>query len=180
MKIAIVIGHDSTNKGAYGNEGVSEFDFNVSLMQGMATYGLLPQEHELYIMYRSSDIKGYTAQMRDLHKRIDVIGCEISIELHFNSFSNEDVKGHEVLYCSDEGRYIAEIMNDALDAHLPTSNRGIKRVSLDDRGGGFCCRGKSKAIILEPYFGSSQSDFIYGGKLRKPLMLAILSGLENL
>ena len=180
MIIALIIGHDSVSKGAYGNEGVSEFDFNTSLMQGMATYGMFPDKHEVYVLYRNSELDGYTAKMRDLHKRIDALGCEVSIELHFNSFSNYNAQGHEVLYCSDAGKEVAKIMNDSLDEQLPTSNRGIKRVSLDDRGGGFCCRGKSKAIILEPYFGAHQTDFIYGGKHRDALMKAISNGLERL
>lgn len=180
MKIALVIGHTSSNQGAYGNEGVGEWDFNDRLIQGMTFHNMFPDKHTIYVLYRSADIVGYTNQMRDLHSRIDKLGCEVSIELHFNSFSDSKAQGHEVLYCSDAGKEVAKIMNDSLDEQLPTSNRGIKRVSLDDRGGGFCCRGKSKAIILEPYFGAHQTDFIYGGKHRDALMKAISNGLERL
>ena len=141
---------------------------------------MFPDKHTYYVFYRNSDIVGYTAQMKDLHKRIDKVGCQVSIEFHFNSFSNDDVRGHEVLYCSDNGKHVAEIMNDAFDVFLPTSNRGVKKVSMEDNGGGFCCRGKSYAIIIEPYFAAHQSDFIYGAKYRVPLMNAIAEGLDNL
>ena len=176
----MVIGHDAMSRGAYGNEGVSEWDFNSNLMHSMATMGMFPEEHEIFTLYRNSDINGYTAQMVDLHKRIDVLGCEVSIELHFNSFSNTSAQGHEVLYCSQGGKALATIMNDALDKHLPTSNRGVKKIDMSDNGGGFCCRGASYAVILEPYFGAHQTDFIYGGKYRMPLMKAIQEGLKGL
>ena len=180
MKIALVVGHDSVSRGAYGNEGVSEWDFNSNLVHSMATMKMFPEEHEIFVFYRSADINGYTNQIIDLHKRIDKLGCEVSIELHFNSFSSNKAQGHEVLYCSQSGKQVAEIMNDALDEHLPTSNRGVKKVDMRDNGGGFCCRGASYAIILEPYFGAHQSDFIYGGKLRMSLMKAIQQGLKGL
>lgn len=180
MKIAMVVGHDADEQGAYGNEGVSEFSFNDNLLSCMSNLGYFPDEHTIYVLYRSADIRGYSNQMRDLHKRIDALGCEVSIEMHFNSFSNEAVRGHEVLYCSEAGKDIAEVFNHALDGYLPTSNRGVKKVGMEDKGGGFCCRGRSKAIILEPYFAAHQSDFIYNGQYRRPLMEAISEALKRL
>lgn len=178
MKIALVVGHDAHSKGAYGSEGISEFDFNHSLLLDLNVNNQ-PGNNQYYIFYRSADIKGYTAKMIDLHERIDKVGCDVSIEFHFNSFSDEDVHGHEVLYCSDGGKQMAEIVNHQLDLELPTSNRGIKKVKLnphpipDDRGAGFCCRGRSLAIIIEPFFGSNQEHFIHDGKLRKPYFTAL-------
>ena len=180
MRIALVIGHDSEKQGAYGNEGISEWTFNDRLTKSMAVMGMFPDKHEVFVIYRSADIQNYTDKMIDVHKKIDKLECEVSIELHFNSFSDSEVQGHEVLYCSDGGKEIAKIMNDSLDEYLPTSNRGIKRISSSDRGGGFCCRGASYAIILEPFFAAHQTDFIYGGKERMNLMRAISKGLEQL
>lgn len=180
MNIAVVIGHDAQSQGAWGNAGRSEFDFNDGLMNDMAFYELLPDNHNVYVLYRSADINGYTSKMIDLHERIDKLDCEVSIELHFNSFSDDRAQGHEVLYCSEGGKGIAEIMNHALDELLPTSNRGVKKVGMSDRGGGFCCRGKSKAIILEPFFGAHQRDFVPGGKNNMLLMKAISNGLKAL
>ena len=174
-KIALVIGHDEKNQGAYGSEGISEYKFNDELIFFLDLVGI-----EYSIFYRNPKIIGYSAQMRDLHSRIDEWGAEISIEFHFNSFSNQSVHGHETLYCSKGGQHIAELLNDSLDRHLPTSNRGIKKVTKKDRGGGFCCRGKSFAIIIEPFFGSNQHRFIEGGDLREPLKIAITEFLREI
>jgi len=165
MKIAIIIGHDADKQGAYGNEGLSEWEFNDELIQSMFFDGRLSNKHEYYIMYRSADLNGYTKQMKDLHKRIDKIGCELSVEFHFNSFSNPSANGNEVLYCSKGGKHYADIMDECLD-ELPNRDRGVKKVTKGDRGGGFCCRGNSKSIIVEPFFGANQSDYVRTGQYR--------------
>ncbi len=183
MKIALVIGHDADKRGAYGSEGVSEWNFNDVLINDLFFRGL-PNKHTYRRFYRDADIKGYSAQMIDLHKRIDAWGAELSIEFHFNSFSNKNVRGHEVLYCSIPGAIFANKLNECLDNHLPTSNRGIKKVRMhprpksDDNGAGFCCRGKSKAIIIEPYFAANQYRFVHNGDLRDDYINAINEFME--
>ena len=177
MKIALVVGHTSENPGAYGNSGIGEWQFNDELLHSMYLEGKLPSKHTYYILYRSADTKGYTAQMKKLHKQIDRLGCQLSIEFHFNSFSNPEVNGNEVLYCSEGGKQYAEIMDSCLDL-LPNRDRGIKKVELrkyplqDDRGAGFCCRGRSYAIIAEPFFGVQQSKYTRNGVYREFLETA--------
>ena len=79
------------------------------------------------------------------------------------------MNGHECLYCSSGGKKIAKKLDKAFDKHLTNSDRGIKKVTLQNRGGGFCCRGKSLAIISEPFFGAHQSKFVHDGVLREQL-----------
>lgn len=179
-KVALVIGHDANDQGAYGSKGISEFRFNDELISEMTKDDMLPNNCEYNTFYRNADTRDYTPKMIALHEDIDKWGADVSIEFHFNSFSNKSVHGHEVLYCSRGGKRIAELLNDSLDEHLPTSNRGAKKVVMSNRGGGFCCRGKSLAIILEPYFAAHQYRFIVGGDLREPLKLAISDFLFRL
>lgn len=180
MKVALIVGHDYNSRGAYGNMGISEFKFNDELLQELFFYNQLPENNEYHIFYRDSDINGYSNKMIDLHRRIDEWEAEVSIEFHFNSFSDENVNGHEVLYCSTMGGKYASELNNSLDKYLPTSNRGIKKVSGNDRGAGFCCRGKSYAIIIEPFFGSHQDRFTFGAELREPLRNSIEEFLKNI
>ena len=178
-KIALVIGHDIDVQGAYGSEGISEFQFNDELLAELSFDDMLPDHCEYGVFYRNAEISSYTKQMIDLHDGIDKWGADLSIEFHFNSFSSDKAQGHEVLYCSTKGKMYANNLNIILDKYLPTSNRGIKKVQLnpgnfpDDRGAGFCCRGKSAAIIIEPFFGAHQHKFKADGSLREPLKNAI-------
>lgn len=181
INVAIVIGHTSDAQGAYGNYGQGEWQFNDELMMEMAQRDMLStDEVTVFVLYHDASIKSYTKRQKAMHKRIDEIGCEVSIELHFNSFHRPEANGNEVLYCSKGGKKVADIFDEEMDI-LPNRDRGVKKVSLpDDRGAGFCCRGKSKAIILEPFFGANQTDYIYGGKNRMLLMTAISNGLKRL
>ena len=81
------------------------------------------------------------------------------------------MNGHEVLYCSTAGSELAKKLDIALD-DIPNRDRGIKKVTMNDNGGGFCCRGKSVAILTEPFFGSHQSYFTEHGKYRTILLEA--------
>ena len=166
--IALVIGHDQHSKGAYGNMGMSEWHFNDKFIADLKTGGFLPEHHIYYVYYRSVDISGYTAKMNDLHARIDKDEVDISIEFHFNGATDASVNGNEVLYCSENGRIIASFLDEALDA-LSNRDRGIKKVTMNDNGGGFCCRGKSVAILTEPFFGSHQNLYVQNGHDRELL-----------
>ena len=179
MKIVFVVGHDSINQGAYGNSGISEFEFNTQLMQEMTFKRMFPSKHEVYVIYRDSSIKGYYNQMVDVHERIDAIGGTVAIELHFNSFPKEDVNGNEVLYYSQNGKKIADIFDEELDA-LPNRDRGVKALSKNDRGYWFCRLGKAYAIILEPFFGSHQKNYDHYGVYRDTLMKAIENALKRI
>ncbi len=170
MKIAIVIGHDANSQGAYGNMGVSEWIFNDEFMSELFFKEMMPDKHTYYVLYRNANISGYTNKMIELHNTIDEIGCEISVELHFNSFSDTSATGHEVLYCSENGKKIAQKLDEAFDNNLETTDRGLKKITMNDNGGGFCCRGKSYAIISEPFFGAHQSKFSHDGIQRKALL----------
>ena len=179
-KIALVVGHDVNNRGAYGNKGISEWAFYNQLTMELE----LPDKHDYMIMHRNPNLSGYTEKMEDIHERIDDWGADISVEFHFNSFSNKNVNGHEVLYCSKKSKEIAKQLDKAFDDNLENSDRGIKKVTLykkhPDRGAGFCCRGESLAIILEPFFGAHQHEFIQDGSKRELLKKAISEFLENI
>jgi len=176
-KIALVVGHQENKQGAYGSKGIGEWQFNYELIHSLKHSG----KNDVEVFMRDKNIAGYTNQMLNLHEQIDKWGADISIEFHFNSFSNSAAQGHEVLYClnSDKGGEVATALNNSLDKYLSTSNRGVKYVTMSNNGGGFCCRGKSAAIIIEPFFGSHQHRFIDGGDLREPLKQAIIEFLDS-
>ncbi len=177
--IAIVIGHDADRQGAYGSEGISEWKFNDDLISEMVFDRMLPRKHKYFVFYRSADMDSYTSKMIDLHQRMDSIGIDISIELHFNATGDSSVNGNEALFCSSAGREIAKKLDDAFDI-LDNRERGIKKVARNERGGGFCCRGKSLAIISEPFFASEQYRFVRGGDQREKLKEAYQTFFESI
>lgn len=181
MKIAFVVGHRSLAKGAYGNSGISEYDFNERLIDELIKR-LIGENfaHQYQKFYRANDGSGYKERMVDLHKRIDVWGADVSIAFHFNAVSDELVNGHEILYCSKKGHDLAVQLDELFDAYLDSNDRGVKKRTKKQRGGGFLCRGRSVCILIEPFFASHQSRFICGGDMREPLKYALTDFIGGL
>ena len=174
-KIAIVVGHRETSPGAFGNSGVSEWDFYNEFSKELLEDSENINSVELKIFHRKEHGTGYNQRMVELHKDIDKWGADISVSLHFNASSIKSANGHEVLYCNNclESRKYATIMNNAFSVHLENRNRGVKAKNKSDRGGGFLCKGKSHCILIEPFFASDQSNYMPGTEGRNELLSAI-------
>jgi len=169
-KIALVIGHRSRSRGAYGNSGVSEWAFYNDLAKEIVEEAK-GTGVELKIFHRKESGHGYTQRMKMLHKEIDAWGASISISLHFNASSHASANGHEVLHCSrstTSARY-AGMMNTIFTKHLNNRDRGVKPKTKKNRGGGFLCRGRSYCILIEPFFASHQSEYMHGQRGREEL-----------
>jgi len=179
-KIALVVGHRKSSQGAYGANGMSEYVFYKALSKEvkLASIG---SDFEVEIFERSDELSGYTARMKELHKRIDEWGADVSISLHFNASSNKNANGHEVLYCSKKGFELAKKMNNIFSKNLKNRDRGVKKVSLKnrDRGAGFVCRGKSACILVEPFFASN-IKFYENGKGREALIKSLLDFMHSI
>lgn len=177
VKVALVVGHRRKKQGAIGSAGVSEWQFNRALAKEIAKESI--ENVQMKVFYRDDAPDGYGEKMKRLHKRIDAWGADYSISMHFNAAANKKVDGHEVLYCSHYGKMVAELLNSKLNEFLPNRDRGIKKVTKKERGGGFLCRGKSICILAEPFFASHQGHYIKGGAGYKALKQAYIETIKE-
>lgn len=178
MKIALVVGHRQNSPGAYGNAGQSEFEFYREFLDELLPE--LTERHEYKIFLRADDLSGYTERMKHLHKRIDSWGADASISFHFNASAKQYVNGHEILYCSENGRKLAAKLDELFDLYLNNRDRNIKKRTLKERGGGFLCRGKSTCILIEPFFASHQDKYMNGLYGRNQLKKSLVEFMEYL
>jgi N-acetylmuramoyl-L-alanine amidase len=116
--------------------------------------------------------------MRALHAKLDKWGADVSVSLHFNAAGDSRVNGHEVLYCSKSGKKLAKKLNDLFSANLPNRDRGIKKKTRQDRGGGFLCQGRSVCVLSEPFFAAEQEYFVGPGY--EELMASFLEFFDEL
>lgn len=158
MKLGVVVGHTSKAQGAMlGGKYpfVSEYEYHTITAANMVAIG----EHEgvdVVVKFRDDvGIEGAYKAMKE--EKVDA--C---IELHFNSF-NANTEGTETLFGNTPS---AELFASHLHAHmislynrLGKQNRGIKKMSPDDRGGfnvnqpvGFPC------ALIEPFFGDDPDE----------------------
>lgn len=147
MKVAIVVGHDKVEQGAYSNLlKQSEFAYNsiVAELVGFDTY------------FRDTK-GGYSTKVAELSKRINAKNYDLVIELHFNSF-NGIANGIESLYYngSVKGQRYAEMYVSRMVQEYGTNPRGAKSKVETDRGGLFLKSINAPCIILEPFFGDNK------------------------
>jgi len=175
-KIAITVGHSFKSGGAVGSAGLSEWNFNNQL--ALDVYMQLDNPTLYRVFYR--DELRYIPAMNKLHKEIDEWGAKIDIEMHFNASRNKDAEGSEVLYRSQRGKIVAQIIQNKIVQNLVgTVNRGVKQ-RLTGRGSYGLKIGKSISVIVEPFFAEEQRFFDYKSENYKNLVSAYVEAIQEL
>lgn len=149
-KIAIVVGHDSIEQGAYSS----------LLKQSEFAYHSEVVKHLPFDIYYRPTKGNYYQKMVELSKQINGKGYKAVIELHFNSF-NGNANGCEALYfnSSTVGKRYAEVFCNELTKEYKTVNRGAKFISnQNDRGYWFLKLMDAPSLILEPFFGDNKES----------------------
>ena len=153
-KIAVVVGHDKIEQGAFSNLlKHSEFGYHSEVVKH------LPFD----IYYRDSSIHGYKGKMTKLANEINKNNYSLVVELHFNSF-NGVANGCEALYFkgSEIGKRQAEIFVDSVIKDYLTTARGAKEISKEsDRGYWFLKLINAPALILEPFFADNKEAIAF-------------------
>ena len=146
---ALVIGHKKDSPGAVNqSSNLTEFDFNDELAKKIENEvsGVNVQR-----VYR----KTYATLPGDINN----LSPDFVISLHCNAF-NKTASGTEVLYYhrSNNGKRMAQILNDKLVAALGLPDRGIKPKTVEDRGGSLLKSTNAPCVISEPFFIDNDND----------------------
>lgn len=159
-KVGICVGHSKRgDKGARSVGGAYEHPYNTIVAQHLQEK--LKDRGIASIILNESPFGSYTKTMKWLGEQ--TWGCDIAIELHYNSYSSTKANGFEYLYhhASKEGKRLAEsflfIHEDVLPGQV---SRGIKPINYGGRGFGFLSKTKPPAIICEPFFGSNPKEWV--------------------
>jgi N-acetylmuramoyl-L-alanine amidase len=159
LKVAICVGHSRQgDKGAVSVGGVSEWTYNRDVAEYLSTeLGRRGIDSKIFNCYEGLD---YPSAMRWLSAQVKDYGADCAMELHFNS-AGAKASGFEVL-CFDPSRDIAStrlarsILGKIAKAWPEGRNRNVK---CAERGRLFIESIPCPAIIVEPFFGSSRSDW---------------------
>jgi N-acetylmuramoyl-L-alanine amidase len=162
--IAICIGHSRKIKGRYDGGAYSswlkmnERDFNLEVASHLSKH--LMQNGIPCRVISDYAGAGYGSAMVDVAKQAKDAHASLAIELHFNS-ATPSANGHEWLYwhSSAKGKALAQAFNAQFGKDHPNIKaRGIKGITAQDRGGAFLRVTSCPSIIVEPFFGSNESD----------------------
>jgi N-acetylmuramoyl-L-alanine amidase len=181
MKTAICVGHSRMigtrrDGGAFSTHlGVNERDFNLRVVEEMKRLD------PTLVVLDKYEGRSYKAAMQWLADSIRSAGCNVAVELHFNS-ATPAAKGHEWLYwlTSKRGMALASCFRKAFrDAFPEIVDRGIKPKGAGDRGAEFLRLTHCPSVIVEPFFGSSGWDCaVIDKKGHKAVASAYVSALK--
>ena len=150
MKKAFIIGHNEKNQGAYSEIlKVTEWGLYKSLTSELLQMG------DVYT--HDSLIESYTKRMKDTASKINTQDYDLVVALHFNMF-NGKASGCEVLFISEKGRVFGSNFCHYYTESTGTKNRGAKKVERGGRGFEEIFNPKAPAILVEPFFGDSETD----------------------
>lgn len=119
--------------------------------------------------------------IRRTYDRVRDYGPDATVELHFNSYFTEHVKGHSVLYSqyNSRSRELADSINEWLSTVVVTKDRGAKPLVEGARGFTNVSQLSTPSVIVEPFFGSNMDDAQEGLQNIHPIGDAIIDGVAH-
>ena len=158
-KVALIIGHNDRNRGAYSPILLSEFKYWKRIAEKIK--GEIP---EIIDIYERKPNKAYVPEMNEVLKELNKNDYNFCLELHFNSSLNRNANGCECLvYHKNEKakelatNFMARLQN--VFGSKIRGNHGIIEIQDSNvRGGYGICKSKDTYILVEPFFGSNQDE----------------------
>lgn len=180
--IALVVGHEPppyppNDPGAVNKaSGVSEFTYNNAVADMV-----LASACNAHVVKVLREPNGYGR----LPGRINNLRPDYVVSLHCNGFRLPTATGSEVLYwhTSKRGKHVAEVFIRHIRAALGLrlrGNAGIIPIAKGERGHVLLGRTSAPAVLLEPFFITSDADFAIGSAKQKALAQAYTRALDEI
>ena len=157
-RLALVIGHNAKSGGAIRRDtGENEYSWNGRLAKMM--HALAPEYGLETKIFRRKAGVSYYRQIKAVYTSVDRWEADGSIELHFNGSANPKANGVETLSSgSTRSLLLASAVQNEMVETIGLKDRGVKVRGRNQRGGLSLHKGRTPAIIGEPFFGSNRCD----------------------
>ena len=169
-KIALIIGHNPQNKGAYSEYlKTSEYDFyskvlDVLFKKYKEAFNLkeefVKNIQDKITIFRVPNTS-YSKEMTEVINTLEKNNFELAIELHFNATTNHNQHGNTVLYWhkSIEGKKLAELFQEIMTSYTEIKKLDLIPISSLKQNGAYgIMKSKCPYILLEPFFGDNKID----------------------
>lgn len=154
-KYAVAVGHRSLAQGAYSPYlQKTEWAFNSPVAESLSDIA------DIYYRPNTRGI-GEAGRINEMIDEINKKNYDLVVELHFDAFIDPRANGASALHFITNARTkkLAEKFTQMMDDRFgirQRSNIAIKSTKVN--GGTWIMNNDADAILLEPFFGSSQSD----------------------
>jgi N-acetylmuramoyl-L-alanine amidase len=154
-KLAIMVGHNSVQRGAVRGEGLTEFEYNLDV-QGI----MLAKAHEYGIEAKGFWRKQTQNEIPDAYDKVRKWNPDAALELHFNAFSDPRVRGCEALWAIDPfAKDLAVCVLAALCHTFPIRSRGTRYRTVGERGYENVSQLYAPTVLVEPFFVTNSEDW---------------------
>jgi N-acetylmuramoyl-L-alanine amidase len=159
-KIAIVVGHTGKHGGDRGAASPylkrTEWDYNSEV--ALSLKSIAPGMYDVH----THKLQGYYKRQLAMSQKLNAGGYSLAVELHFNAAVSPTANGTYCLYWygSKKAKAIAQGLSAEIVREYGTKLRAVggaqALVNEQDRGYWFTALTSMPAIIVEPFFGSSE------------------------
>ncbi len=157
MKIGLVVGHNSSDKGSYSDYlSASEYDF----YSAVADKVVQACKHIKVEVIKREYVGSYSKEMQKVVDYINKNDFDLVLELHYNAF-NGSARGVEMLYYhkSKTGKKVADELMDLHNKMLGIPKRRTVPIeSSGDRGGYGIVKSSMPYVLTESFFGDNTDD----------------------
>lgn len=156
-KVAIVIGHSSTDPGAVNTDPTNglktkEYDYNYYVAPRIVE--LLKQSENVEPVLVKRDVP-----YSQLPAKINALNPDLIIEFHCNAVDVPTAGGTETLYSgSVRGKSIAAMLQTAMLNTFGLKDRGVKALVKGGRGATLIFETNAPCFIVEPFFISNEAE----------------------
>lgn len=164
VKVAIVVGHNSSAQGANAKSPInkSEYIFNNEVADYLVAN---PPKGVVFKKFLRKPGLSYSKEIDTVYAEVNAWNPELALELHFNAGG-----GHytTMVYAkvSTKGKTFAEIIQDEISSTYGfTKGSMIAADKNSTRGGRSLYAAKAPIVLTEPFFGDSSSNCESIGKL---------------
>jgi len=161
-KLAVVVGHNSKETGAYAKSPLSMSEYK--LMSKVASEMKIIADNDPSIevkVFKRKPYSSYSRQIKECYDQVNEWNPDAIMELHFNWLNG---KGRiEMLHAvgSKEGRRLAQICLDNTSSIMGQRD-GLKLLptSKSTRGGASLYAGNAPTVLLEPFDCSNKEHVV--------------------
>ena len=146
-------GMDNRTKGLYDPGAVSGEYKEAELVLAQAKKVKEYLEAKGYIVYLTRKNSSDSTPLRSRTSFANGKKADVLVSLHYNAAESTSANGTEVLYSTEEGKKLAELIQSKLVKAIGTTNRGVK-----PRPGLRVLKGSTPAVIVETAFISNEED----------------------
>lgn len=184
--IIVDAGHGGNDPGKIGINGEKEKDLNLSIAKELQQQ--LTDKGIKVVMTREEDTGLYdenskNKKVEDMRRRCELIDkskADLTISIHQNSYHQGSIKGAQVFYYehSNEGKKVAETLQESLVKHLDTSN---KRKAKANDSYYLLRKTQTPTVIVECGFLSNaeEAEKLKTESYQKEIAKAIVEGIMD-